>query len=281
MMLALSSCYSPIHDNEETITETTEPTKAFTFHVKGDFTTNYEDMTRAAIRLEDNNTAGMTDLWVLDYCEDGTLVQQVHQSSTDDGFGSVPMNLTYGKHDIKFVASKGTSPSLTDNALSWTKAHDTFTLSYPVDVVASSNGNRAPELKRSVSGLKVIISDAIPANAKTIILTLGKRSQSLNLPDLTAATYSQSSVELDCTSNRGVSGASAAIYTLANNEEWTSSASITVKDAQGAVITSVTMPDVELRKNRMTTLTGEVFNRTNGFSVSIDNTWDNDLELTF
>lgn len=256
-------------------------TKAFTFHVKGAFETCYDEMgTRAGVRLEENNTAGVTDLWVMDYV-DGVLVQQVHQSPNDASFGTVKMSLTYGHHDIKFVASKGEGVSLSSSAISWAKVKDTFTLDYPVDVVASSNGNRAPELKRAISGLRVVIADAIPTDAKTITLTLGSRSQSLTLPALSALPYSESSVELDCTSNRGVSGASASIYTLAGDEEWQSTASISVKREDGTVITAFDLPEVTLKKNRMTALTGEVFNRTSGFSVAVDTSWEEDYSVNF
>lgn len=258
------------------------PTKAFTFHVKGDFATDYSEMTRAAVRLENDNTAAMTDVWVLDYVN-GVLVQQAHQTAGQQGvtFGSVPMALTYGHHDIKLIASKGETPSLTSGALSWGKVKDTFVLDYPVDVVASSNGNRAPELARAISGLKVVISDAIPADAKTILLTLGKRSQSLTLPELSALPYSESSAEIDCSGSRGVKDAAVAIYTLAGDEEWTSAASIAVKREDGTVITAFDLPEVTLKRNRMTVLTGEVFNRTSGFSVAIDASWDADLTDTF
>ena len=260
--------------------ETSQVTKQFTFHVKGDFSTAYDEMTRAAVRIEENNTAGITDIWVLDYVN-GALVQQVHQGSTQTGitFGSVPMALTYGHHDIKLIASKGTGPVLTSTALTWGRVKDTFTLDYPVDVVASSNGNRAPELKRAVSGLKVVMTDAVPQDAKWIVLTLGSRSQSLTLPALSALPYSESPVELDCSGNRGVKNASATIYTLAGDEEWTSTASISVKREDGSVITSFDLPEVVLRKNRITTLTGEVFNRTSGFSVAIDDVWDEPVNV--
>lgn len=281
MLATLTACEhyelidEPTNDKGEIVAS-----KAFTFHLKGDFTTSFDEMTRAAVRLENDNTAGITDIWVLDY-QDGKLVQQVHQTSSDADFGHPQMNLTYGHHDVKFIAAKGTEASLTASAISWGRVKDTFVLDYPVDVAASTNGNRAPELKRVISGLKVVMTDAIPTNAKTITLTLGKRSQSLTLPGLSALPYSESSADIDCSSNIGVKGASVAIYTLAGDEEWTSTASIVAKDAQGKVITSVELPDVVLRKNRMTTLTGEVFNRTSGFSVAIDSEWDEDLTGEF
>lgn len=283
LLLCLASCEKVETDLPQIgdgVTENGEARKRFTFHVKGDFTTNYDEMTRAAVRLENDNTAGVTDIWVLDYVNDA-LVQTVHQSSTDEGFGSVPMSLTYGHHDIKFIASKGEGASLTTSALSWQKVKDTFVLDYPVDVVASSNGNRAPELKRAISGLKIVISDEVPADAKTLSLTLGSRSQTLTLPDLSALPYTESSVDLDVTSLVGKSGKAVACYTLAGDEEWTSTASISVKRADGSVITAYDLPDVKLKRNRMTVLTGEVFNRTSGFSVVIDSEWEEDYSVNF
>jgi hypothetical protein len=41
----------------------------------------------------------MTDLWLFDYV-DGTLVQTVHQVSTDADFGTPAPTLAYGEHRI-------------------------------------------------------------------------------------------------------------------------------------------------------------------------------------
>lgn len=285
LLLCLASCEKVETDLPQIgdgVTENGEAVKRFTFHVKGDFTTNFEDMTRSAVRIENENKAGITDIWVLDYVN-GVCVQSVHQGSTqsDITFGSVPMSLTYGHHDIKFIASKGEGASLTESAISWTKIKDTFTLDYPVDVVASSNGNRAPELARAISGLKITITDEIPAEAKTMCVTLGSRSQTITLPTLSALPYTESTVDLDVTSLVGKTNASVICYTLAGDEEWTSTASLAVKRADGTVITSLDLPDVQLKRNRMTVITGEVFNRTNGFHVAIDSEWDADYPMTF
>lgn len=199
--VCLSSCF---HVADSALTEEA-PTKQFTFHVNGDFATSYEDFTKAASRLEASNAARLADLWVLDYDSNGTLLQMVHQDSTQTGFGSVPMSLTYGQHTIVFVASKGEDPTITatvgstSGSLSWAKVKDTFTLSYPIDVTAASNGNRAPELQRAISGLKIVISDVVPTDAKYMTVTLGSRSQSLTLPALSALPYTESGVELDIT----------------------------------------------------------------------------------
>lgn len=309
--VCLSSCF---HAADSALAEDA-PTKQFTFHVKGDFATSYEDFTkgcatkasnegatraatvpsaspegesatRAASRLEATNAARLADLWVLDYDSNGTLLQVVHQDSAQTGFGSVPMSLTYGNHNIVFVASKGTSPSLsatvgsTSGSLSWQKAHDTFTLNYPVEVTASSNGNRAPELHRAVSGLKVVMTDPVPANAKSIRVEY-MRSQSLSLPSLTAAAVSLSGVENDFPASWVGQTGAFTVYTLCPQDEMQTSVHILVTAKDGSTLSDFTVPDVPLKRNRLTTLTGEVFNRTSGFSVCVDSEWDTPLEVTF
>lgn len=256
------------------------PTKAFTFHVKGAFQTNYEEMTRAGVRLEENNTAGITDLWVLDYDADGNLLQQSHQSSSDAGFGTVSMSLIYGHHDVKFIASKGTDANLTASGISWTKAHDTFTLDYPIDVVASSNGNRAPELKRAVSGVTLVMTDNVPANAQSIKVEY-MRSQSLALPSLVAEAVSLSGVENNFPASWiGQTGAFS-VYTLCPTDEITTDVHVVVKATDGSTISDFTIEGVTLKKNRLTQLTGEVFGRGSGFQVSVDADWDAPLEINF
>lgn len=267
-----------------------EPTKAFTFHLKGDFSTAYEDMTRAAVRLENDNTAGVTDVWVLDYSPlptspdgEGVLVQSVHQHVGDNGFGSVPMSLTYGHHDIKLIAAKGADPALTASALSWGRVKDTFVLDYPVDVVASSNGNRAPELKRAVSGVKLVVTDVAPANAKEITVEY-ERSQSLALPSLVAGAAAVSGVTNsvpDGWKSATTEEKAFSVYTLCPTDEMTTDVHVKVVATDGSVISDFTIEDVSLKKNRMTVLTGECFGRGSGFSVAIDDTWDEPLNSTF
>ena len=255
------------------------PTKSFTFHVKGDFTKSFEDMTRAGVRLEENNTAGVTDLWVLDYV-DGTLVQQLHQSITDANFGHPSMSLTYGHHDIKFIASKGDSPMLTTSSLSWQKVKDTFTLDYPVDVVASSNGNRAPELKRAIGGVKIVATDAIKNGTQKVTVTM-KRSLSLALPALAPNEATASANEFSITSSQWEkTGLALTTYTLCD-EEIITDVVVTVTGADNVVISQFTVSDVSVKKNRITTLTGDVFGRGNGFYVAIDDAWDEGLDVNF
>lgn len=280
MLATLTAC-EHYEFTEETTNDKGEivASKAFTFHLKGDFTTSFDEMTRAAVRLENDNTAGITDIWVLDY-QDGKLMQQVHQVSTDTDFGHPQMNLTYGHHDVKFIASKGTVPVLSASELSWTKVLDTFTLDYPVDVVASSNGNRAPELKRAIGGVKIVATDVVKNGTQKVSVTM-KRSLSLVLPTLAPSEATESANEFSITSSQwDKTGLSLTTYTLCD-EELSTDVVVTVTGADNAVISQFTVSGVSVKKNRITTLTGDVFGRGNGFSVAIDDSWDEGLDVTF
>ena len=280
MLATLTAC-EHYEFTEETTNDKGEivASKAFTFHLNGDFTTSLEEMTRAAVRLENDNTAGITDIWVLDY-QDGKLLQQVHQVSTDTDFGHPQMNLTYGHHDVKFIASKGTVPVLSASALSWTKVLDTFTLDYPVDVVASSNGNRAPELKRAIGGVKIVATDVVKNGTQKVSVTM-KRSLSLVLPTLAPSEATESANEFSITSSQwDKTGLSITTYTLCD-EELTTDVVVTVTGADNAVISQFTVSGVSVKKNRITTLTGDVFGRGNWFSVAIDDSWGEGLDISF
>lgn len=262
-------------------------TKAFTFHLKGDFTKSYEEMTRA-VRLEDDNTAGITDIWVLDYSPtadlpEGKLMQTVHQTTADEDFGHPSLSLSYGQHNLKFIASKGDTPSLTSGALSWTKVKDTFVLDYPVDVVASSNGNRAPELKRAITGVRIYPTDVIPANAQTMQITM-TRSKTLSVMSLLANSGKNTTDEINLTPGRGKSGDDGVhvnTYTLCPEDELITDVSVRVLATDGTTISEFAVENVELQKNRMTVLKGECFGRANGFTVTIDEEWEDPLEQEF
>ena len=280
MLATLTAC-EHYEFTEETTNDKGEivASKAFTFHLKGDFTTSFEEMTRAAVRLENDNTAGITDIWVLDY-QDGKLLQQVHQVASDADFGHPNMKLTYGEHNIKFVASKGVNPTLTASALIWAKVLDTFVLDYPLTVSASSNGNRAPELKRAIGGVKLVATDAVKNGTQKVSVTM-KRSLSLVLPTLAPSEATESANEFSITSSQwDKTGLSITTYTLCD-EELTTDVVVTVTGADNAVISQFTVSGVSVKKNRITTLTGDVFGRGNGFSVAIDDAWDEGLDISF
>ena len=129
--LTLTACEKEISvdepDNGAVVTDdqgNVVPTKKFTFTLKGDFSDNWNPVTRGYLQADGKD---LTDVWVLDYV-DGVLQQQLHQDdNTSDDFGRPSLALSYGNHHVYFVASRGITPTLStaEKKITWEKPNDT------------------------------------------------------------------------------------------------------------------------------------------------------------
>ena len=133
-------------------TDTTEMKHVtITFNCRGfDFSTEPFAGTRA---LEADGKA-MTDLWVLDYPNGQTAPTiQIHQTSSDEDFGSPTLNLAVGSHHVYFIASRGQDATIDTDAhtITFGKVRDTFYMDYEINVTATSNGSRSVTLERIVT----------------------------------------------------------------------------------------------------------------------------------
>ena len=97
-MLIILAAYLAGCNSNDTPDYDATGTVDMTFAINGDFTLSVHDFTRALTA----DGKDMTDVWVLDYM-DGTLMQTVHQVSTDDDFGQPVMTLALGEHHLYFV----------------------------------------------------------------------------------------------------------------------------------------------------------------------------------
>jgi len=247
-------------------------TKKFKFTVKGDFT---RDMgTRADYLSADGKS--MTDLWVFDYMG-GALVQQLHQSSTDDDWGQPTMNLAYGSHHVYFVASRGTGATLntTNCTLVFTKVLDAFWKDYSVDVVSTSNGNRAVTLDRVVSKLKLIFNDVIPADAATFNVIPSTWYYGINYQTgaPTSAATNQAVTITIPSSSIGKTGEYLSIYGFSGTTEWTTDVTVNCKDGNSAVLGSATIEDIPFVRNRASEYTGNLFSSGGGLSPTLNAEW--------
>jgi hypothetical protein len=220
----------------------------------------------------------MTDVWVLDYMS-GTLVQQLHQSdNTASDFGKPQMNLKYGSHHIYFIASRGQNPTLntTDKTISFTKTLDTFYKDYSVDVVSTSNGNRAVTLDRVVTRLKLTFTDAIASDAATFNITPHTWYFAWNYVNATpAGAATDQTITLNIPdSQKGKTNVNASLYGFSTATEWTTNVSINSKTASNAVLGSATLSDVPFKSNRSSDFEGPLFGSVGEMALSLNSTWD-------
>lgn len=276
----LSGCFSPVGDEQEVeeqtedVTGETDKAKTFKFTVKGDF--GSAAFTRAAGYLSADGV-DMTDLWVFDYV-DGECVQSVHQTATDETWGRPQMSLAYGSHHVYFVASRGDEPAMDadGHVITWVTPRDAFWKDYEVEVVNTSNGNRAVTLDRVATKLKLTVTDEVPAGCATVTVTPERWYYGLDY--VTGTAVSQQLKERNVTVPASYAGTSGqlmvSIFGLSGADEWTTNVTVTAKDADGGVLGTASIVGAPFKRNRATEYSGSLFGSAGSMDVSLSAEWE-------
>lgn len=269
------SCEKAVFDDAEGGRESIEDdvrTKSFTFTVKGDFSA--ATFTRGYLQADGQ---AMTDLWVFDYVG-GECVQTVHQTTDDAEWGKPKMSLAFGEHHVYFVASRGEGATVDadGHTIIWTGPRDTFWKDYQVDVVSTSNGNRAVTLDRVATKLKVTVNDEVPTSCKSVTVTPGRWYYGWDyVGGIAMASQQTERVVSVPASYAGTSGQlSVGIFGLSGEDEWVTNVSIQAKDADGNVIGSASIAGAPFKANRSTDYSGNLFGSDGGLDVGVNATWE-------
>ena len=271
--LLMAACsQQPASENEKMVN--------VTFDVSGDFSLT---TTPIATRALDADGKSMTDVWVLDYV--GTeLKQQVHQVSADADFGSPTLSLSVGAHTLYFVASRGTEPALDTDArtLTFSKVNDTFWAAKALNVSATTS-TQAVALDRIATKLRITFSDAIPTGAATFNITPAQWHYGFNYTtgEPTTATVSQPITVNIPSSYIGLMGQSVSMFGFSGSDDFTTDVAIDCQDADSHVLGAATVPSVQIKRNRISALTGSLFSKTATIGFSLNTEWLDDYEMTF
>lgn len=246
--------------------------KKFTFTVKGDF--GAATFTRGYLSADGKD---MTDLWVFDYV-DGVCVQSVHQTAGDGAWGKPVLTLGYGNHHVYFVASRGEGATLDaeGHTITWTGPRDTFWKDYEVEVVSTSNGNRAVTLDRVATKLRVTVNDKVPATCKAVAVTPERWYYGWDYVNGVATASQQTERRVTVPESYvGTMGQmSMSIFGLSGADEWVTNVSIQAQDADGGVLGSATITGAPFKANRSTEYSGNLFGSAGGLDVSVNGDWD-------
>lgn len=275
-IIVLTACdkYSEDYRTEET------KFKTFTFDATGDFT--FSGFTRGDLTASDNT---MTDLWVFD-CVEGECVQSIHQVNTDDGWGRPQMDLAYGTHRIYFVASRGVNPTVdeTANTIVWDNVRDTFWECLDLEVSSTSSGNVSVTLERVVTNLKIAVLDNVPTGLASISITPRTWYYGIDysIGSPVSAKTNQEKVISVPSSYIGTAGnLTTSIFSFSGTDEWTTDVELSAKDGSENVIRSVLIENAPFRRNRITQYSGNLFNISSAFALSVDDGWTEPLEGTW
>ena len=283
VVVLLSACSSESNSRVEVpVTQQ----KTITFLCNG-FTQRTENMTEKVVTRAPETTSltadgiGMTDLWLFDYVE-GKLKQTIHQGATDEDFGKPSVKLDYGQHVIRVVASRGTHPTLSSDVITWEKASDTFAKEVNVSVASGMETVQRITLERVATRLNVKITDVVPLSAVTLDLELATWYKSLSVPLLFAVNDNATHYSINIKKFVGTKDASLAVYSLSPSaESWSTNVTLVAKDEDGKVLSQIVVPSVQMKMNRTTVLTGELFGKSNQMTFALNTQWNEDYAQNF
>ena len=273
-LMMLTACTSEEPQKEK---PTGMEAKTITFTFGDTFQT--KAMTRAAI-----TSLSLTDLWMFDYVGD-ELQQTIHQSSTDDGFGSISASMGYGSHTIYFVASRGTTPTTDTSAktITWAKPSDTYWATSSITVAPSSSVSQAVTLGRVATRLQITVTDEVPANAAVFTVTPSQWYYGIDYTtgSPTAATPNRTiSVNIPA-SEIGVSNEIVTIFGFSAVEEWTTDIALDCQNSSGTILGQAAITGAPFKRNRITSYSGPLFSRKPTFSMTVDDSWNTDIVDTW
>lgn len=256
--------------------------------------------TRAALSA---NGKALTDLYILDYDKaTGKLLQVLHQTSTAADFAEPDLTLDYGEHVLKVVATRSLEPTLWDAGnITWTlepniltpitatqpvvltasKTSDTFGAEKDVSVGVGKATTVSIALDRLVAKLVVNSTDVFPVDCTTVTLDMQEyKSLSWATMDVIEAVRNQR--ESDVSQLRGTTGTSLAYYFLTPKEGYQTDITFRTNRTEGAPYSTITVENVPLERNKVTTITGPLYKHGQGFQMMVNDEWNsesNDINI--
>lgn len=257
-------------------------------------------MSRAALSA---NGKQLTDLYILDYDkETGKLLQVLHQTSTAVDFAEPDLTLDYGEHVLKVVATRSQEPTLWDaQKISWQvkpnvltpikatqpvmltsdKTSDTFGAEKEVSVGIGKATTVSIALDRLVAKLVVSSTDIFPEDATTVTVDIQEhRTLSWATMDVIEAVKNQRMT--DVMSLRGTTGTVFSYFVLAPKDGYTTDVTLTTNRAEGKPYSTITVPGVQLERNKVTTISGPIYGHGQVFQVTVNDAWSeatNDIAI--
>lgn len=238
-------------------------------------TTTIQQMTRAAL-----GDLSLTDLWLYDLPSgQSSPTLLVHQTYEDADFGAPTVTTEYGDHTFYFVASRGDTPTISGNTISWAKPSDTFWASLAMTIAPSTSASQSVTLQRVAARLRITITDEIPSGLATLSVTPSHWYYGLDIltgeatdDRTTARTVSVPSSYIATTGQLAAS-----FYCLSPSAAWTTDISLQAMKSDNTQMVSISVADVPMQRNHITAYSGTLFGAGRAITVEADDAWGEDI----
>ena len=225
------------------------------------------------------------------YTTGGTEQYKVTQlradASTYETFGEFSCSLPMGSYTMVVLGyglNEGepaiTLTSPTSATFGDYPARETFVATQAVSITSTTAVEISATLSRIVAKVKVHSTDGCTTNAVSVKMTFSAGGKAFNPTSGLATTNAGFSNVLPIQSSMGNSTNSISYLFLATDEQ-SMTVTIDVLDADGESISHKVVNNVPLQRNRLTTLTGSLYNANSSSSFEVETDWLEEYNITF
>ena len=229
--------------------------------------------------------------------KNGTEAYSVTQSSNEDGFGAVNFELSPGAYSFVAVGNKlsANAPegamvsisSTTSATLPEVLPTDVFSLTKAVIIEPRTPFNTAMTLPRVISQFKLATADKLPSNVASIELianpsaSANASTASFDPSDGSLLTNQRWTKTANVSPSAGKQTITVLLNMLLTSDEQTIDVVANAYDTDGYLITTLTLNNVPMKRNRITTARGILFNAGGSSSFTFENGWLDPYEIAF
>ena len=273
LLLAACSTDNSIHNDDTLI--------PVTVHVSG-FSVSQDEFPGTRATSTPASYEGIDAITLAFYTEDGTEQYKTTQLRTNvpsgKTFGELELSLPIGSYTMvvigrgHFSGDSFTLDSPTSALYDCEHVRETFTCTQAVKISSTGAVNLEATLNRIVAQVAVVSTDTKTANVARIRTSFSAGGKSFNPTTGLALDNTGFSNTVYGTGETGETTTAINFLFLASDEQ-KMDVTIETLDAQGNALFSKTVPNVPLRRNRVTTLTGAMYSpaaATASFTLSTD-----------
>lgn len=236
-----------------------------------------EPMYGAKTRTVTATEANMTDIWLMAYSAD-TLAAMVHQESTDPNFGSITMNLKYGKYYFYCVSSRGINAVVdkVSKTITWGSVRDTFWNVDSLNIRAntSESTSKTITLNRVVGRAILQLTDVVPEGAQQVTFKPSHWYYGLCYLNGEPTADSDAEIAVDIPASYiGQQGLRVSYMSLSPADDWTTDVTVTLKGTGDTTLGSIEIKNVPMGRNTSVTMTGGILGTTRALGLTLNDTW--------
>ena len=248
--ILLSSCEKAILSDDE-IAENEIEKVTLTF---SPVTVTTEAMMRTATDISTIITH--LDVWIVE----GDNVTEVHQSSTDSGFGTMTVELNKTKtYTMYAIGHKANGPAtLTNGVIAFPEEKVTHSFFGTVNFSPATTTEIECNMNRIVGMFRFETTDAVPDEVTKFRFLIPQTFTRWNISGYGANAIDRTS-DVNLTSRRDDGSAAFTLYIIGSSTETNYDITVQALDSQDAIVQQRLFNDVPIKNNWKTTLAGTFF----------------------